>query len=276
MRLPTPSPSSLAGTTAGDAGGLGAWTRFPSLHSEVPNGNHGCYLLLPKRRQQYVRLSYAQSCDVFPRGLATSPTVVRSHPTQHNTHSGLFFHVDPRQVTHICPPTHSSHPSPPPPPARPPPSPVSSDSAPISPPAHPSSSRPKRQAAPSTFHARPLRAFSTLPFPVKLASTHKGDPSSNGTLGVWSVSQTQISPHLTFSRPRLLNPDQHRADSRPASPRSRVPVPAIEGSRSYNTPTAPSRTTQEPSYPSRSLTPLHPSPSSAVWFGWGSHLGHVA
>lgn len=47
-------------------------------------------------------------------------------------------------------------------------------SRPTAHPSHSSSSRPKRQAAPSTFHARPLRAFSTLPFPVELTSTQGG------------------------------------------------------------------------------------------------------
>lgn len=145
-----------------------------------------------------------------PRGLATSPTVVPSHQT-HIRASSSTLTLD-KSHTLTCHPTHSSHPTPPPrilPHLR---------SRPTAYPSHSSSSRPKRQAAPSTFPARPPRACSTLPFPVKLTSPQGGSISERHPWGL-------LSPKL---KSRLILPFHGHHRPRPAPivrPRSRVPVP---------------------------------------------------
>lgn len=139
--------------------------------------------------------------------------ISNGRPIPPNTHSGLFLHVDPRQVTHTDLSPNAQQPPNPPPRILP-----HLRSRPTAYPSHSSSSRPKRQAAPSTFPARPPRACSTLPFPVKLTSPQGGSISERHPWGL-------LSPKL---KSRLILPFHGHHRPRPAPivrPRSRVPVP---------------------------------------------------
>jgi hypothetical protein len=210
--------------------------------------------LLP--RFQHRELGPQDLCT--PRGLATSPTA-----SSHLTHIRASSSMLTLGKSHICPPTHSSHPIPQRPPHLRP--------RPTAHPSHSPSSRPKKTGRPLPISCLPSPGLFNFPLPRQ---ADLGIPRPGVSIleqqPLGSVPPSCPQTRATHPRIRLILPF-HRQLSSHLQP---LPAAASQPSRSGARPRPRHREISivpQPYYPqshnpatqAQSLTPLYPS-SSAV------------